>query len=235
MKPIRIFRHVACEGPGYLGTFLDRHAIPYEVVCIDQGIPVPHDLRKVSGLVFMGGAMSVNDPLDWVAAELELIREAHVKDVPVMGICLGAQLLSKALGGQVTRGASMEIGWHPVEIRDGCDGSDWLCGLPKRFVAFHWHGETFTSPKGSIHLLGSSCFPNQAFAIGKTLATQFHLEMSENMVQQWIRLYGTDLARPSRCVQDAQTITENLERKLHELHRISDLLYGRWVTHLERE
>ena len=78
MKPIRIFRHVACEGPGYLGQYLTRHDIPFTTVCIDQNEAIPKDLDEISGLVFMGGPMSVNDPLPWIETELALIRQAHV-------------------------------------------------------------------------------------------------------------------------------------------------------------
>ena len=116
MKPIRIFRHVACEGPGYLGTFLENNNVPYEVICIDEGITVPQDLDDISGLVFMGGSMNVTDPLQWIDDEKKLIKKAIDKNIPVLGICLGAQLMSAALGGEISHDPDMEIAWHNVEV-----------------------------------------------------------------------------------------------------------------------
>jgi GMP synthase-like glutamine amidotransferase len=228
--PLRIFRHRSCEGPGYLGTFLDRCRVAYELVCIDKGIPVPIGLDGVSGLVFMGAAGSVNDPLDWIHQELELIRCAVEHEVPVLGICFGAQLMSKALGGEVRRGEQgMEIGWHPVRCVQGCDCDPWLDGLPAAIEVFHWHADTFTLPPGAVPLLESRCFASQGFVRGAHLALQFHLEMTEKMIRNWIRLYASDLEVPTACVQDAESITEGLEARLAALHEAADVIYGAWL------
>jgi GMP synthase-like glutamine amidotransferase len=228
--PLRIFRHRSCEGPGYLGTFLDRRRVAYELVCVDRGIPVPTDLDGASGLVFMGAAGSVNDPLDWIRQELELIGRAVARGVPVLGICFGAQLMSKALGGEVRPGPDgMEIGWHPVERADGPAAGEWLDGLPASIEAFHWHAETFTLPAGAEPLLRSRCFANQGFALGPHLALQFHLEMTEPMIRAWISRYGGDLDSDARCVQGEGSVTAGLEGRLAALHRAADLIYGAWL------
>ena len=111
MKPIRFFRHVACESPGYLGTMLDQRDCPYEVICLDEGIAVPRELDSVAGLVFMGGEGNVNEPTGWMKQELELIRDAAERDIPILGICLGAQLISRALGGEVMPAPGEEAEW----------------------------------------------------------------------------------------------------------------------------
>ena len=103
MEPILIFRHVACEGPGYLAEFLDRQQFPYSMICIDRNDPIPESLPDTSGLVFMGGGMSVNDDLPWIDQEMRLIRQAVDKNMPVLGHCLGGQLICKALGGQISK------------------------------------------------------------------------------------------------------------------------------------
>jgi len=114
MKPVAIFRHAAVEGPGYLADFLDRHAIPWQLIRVDAGDSVPTTPEAFSGLAFMGGPMSVNDDLPWLAREFSLIREAHAQDIPLLGHCLGGQLISRALGAVVSRNPLKEIGWGEV-------------------------------------------------------------------------------------------------------------------------
>jgi len=229
MKPVRIFRHIACEPPGYLGDFLRARGVPFEVVCIDEGQTVPADLDGVSGLVFMGGAGSVHDSHSWIAEEIALIRRAVAEAVPVLGVCLGGQLMSVALGGEVTRAPAMEIGWHEVRQVPGAGARDWLGGAPERFTAYHWHAWTFSVPEGAERLLASDCTDNQAFALGPHLALQFHLEMTAPMVNGWVRRYGGDLEDAHPCIESAALMTRGLAQRLAALHRVSDAIYGRWL------
>ena len=231
-KPVRIFRHVACEGPGYLGTFLENNNVPYEVICIDENITVPQDLDNISGLVFMGGSMNVTDPLQWVSDEKKLIRNAIDKNIPVMGICLGAQLMSAALGGEITHDPDMEIGWHTVKADIENINHDWLKKLPEEFIPFHWHADTFSIPKGATVLFHSQCRKNQAFILNNNLAMQFHLEMTIEMVEEWVRLFTGDLAQGHPCVQDGNEIILNLEQKIKVLHNCADIFYGEWIKGL---
>jgi len=229
VKPVRIFRHLACEGPGYLGSFLDRHRVPWELVCIDDDMPVPASPDGASALIFMGSTVSVNDSLDWIGQELRLIERALAEGMPIMGVCFGAQLLSKALGGEVTCGRGMEIGWYPVRRTDHPDAAVWLDGLPEEFLTFHWHADTFSVPQGASRLLHSSCYGNQAFILGDHLAMQFHLEMTEKMVHGWIEHYGADLARDSRCIQMRDGLVANLAANIRQLNQTADHIYGRWL------
>lgn len=229
MKPIRIFRHLVCHHPGYLGAFLQQRGIPWEMVCIDENHPIPQRTDDVSGLVFMGAAVSVNDPLPWVDGELHLIRRALDEDLPVMGICFGAQLMSKALGGTITRGREMEIGWHTLERVAGSAPDEWLPEMPERFEAFHWHADTFSLPPSGRHILRSDCFHHQGFVMGDHIALQFHLEMTREMVHNWVERYRGDLAGCSACGQSAEMILSDLDGRLARLHQVSDLIYGGWL------
>ena len=168
MKPVAIFRHAPSEGPGYLAEFLDEQGIPWQLIRIDAGDPVPRDVREFSGLVFMGGPMSVNDDLPWIAPVLALIRDAVGQDIPVLGHCLGGQLMSKALGGVVVRNQNKEIGWGIVTVADNDTARSWF-GSVGSFDAFHWHGETFSLPLGAAKFLSSEHCANQGFALGKHL------------------------------------------------------------------
>ena len=232
MKPVRIFRHVACEGPGYLGTFLERHNIPFELICIDEGVTVPQELDNVSGLVFMGGSMNVTDPLQWISEEKELIRNAIDNNIPVMGNCLGAQLMSAALGGEISHDENMEIGWHAVEADVNNTDNEWLKDIPDSFIPFHWHADTFTIPKDATVLLHSKCRQNQAFVINNSIALQFHLEMTTEMVTEWVRLFGSDLEQGQSCAQNGDEILLNLEKKIDSLHKYADIFYRKWINGL---
>ena len=232
MKPIRIFRHVACEGPGYLGTFLENNNVPYEVICIDEGITVPQDLDDISGLVFMGGSMNVTDPLQWIDDEKKLIKKAIDKNIPVLGICLGAQLMSAALGGEISHDPDMEIGWHNVEVDIKNKNNEWLQGLPEKFTPFHWHADTFSIPEDATVLLHSKCRKNQAFAIKNSIAIQFHLEMTVEMVKEWVSLFNSDLNKGHSCVQNDHDIILNIEEKNFALHQNADIIFGKWIKGL---
>ncbi len=227
-----IVRHVAGEGPGYLADFLDRHRIRWRLIRIDRREVLPERLGDIPGLVFMGGPMSVNDNLPWIPRALNLIRTAVAAGRPVLGHCLGGQLMSKALGGRVTRNRVKEIGWLPVETVPGPGAARWLDGLPARFEAFHWHGETFSIPRGATRLLESRACRNQAFAIGNSLGLQCHVEMTAAMVRGWAHAGGAEIARPSATVHSRQRMQAGLPARLERLHHVADALYSRWIEGL---
>jgi len=169
MKPIRIFRHIACEGPGYFGHFLQNYNIPFELVCIDTGESPPPQIDDVSALVFMGGPMSVNDDIEWIQQELTLIQQAVAADLPVLGHCLGGQLISKALGGSISANPVKEIGWLPVQKIPGAVADDWLAEFTDNSCLFHWHGETFSIPDTATAILRSEHCAHQGFALAQRL------------------------------------------------------------------
>ena len=184
MKPVAIFRHSVTEGPGYFATYLDGRSLPWREIKIDQGDPVPTEPGDFSGLVFMGGPMSVNDPLPWIEPVLGLIRAAVARDVPVLGHCLGGQLMAKALGAPVTRNPVKEIGWGSVSVAGSDEARHWF-GKLREFESFHWHGETFAIPEGARVIASSRYCPNQAFAMGRHLGMQCHVEMTPALIRSW--------------------------------------------------
>ena len=232
MRPLYLFRHIACEGPGYLAEVLERHAVPWQLVRIDAGDPVPADVDDCSGLVFMGGPMSVNDPLPWIEQELALIRMAHARGMPVLGHCLGGQLISKALGGTVSANPVREIGWHPVRRTADPAAAHWLAGIADGTRLFHWHGETFSIPDGAALILENDHCAHQAFASGNTLALQCHVEMTAPMVRQWAALYAHELDDPTPGVQTAAQMTASLEADIAASRQAADVLYRRWLEPL---
>lgn len=235
MKPIAIFRHSPTENAGYFALFLTQHAIPWKMIHVDQGEAVPEDAGAFSGLVFMGGTMSVNDDLPWIPKMLALIRDAYAVDIPMLGHCLGGQLMSKALGGVVTRNAVKELGWGRTGVADNAIAREWF-GDIRTFDSFHWHGETFSLPPGATHLLSSAYCANQAFAIGKHLGLQCHVEMTEHMIREWCEVGAAELAAfaSSPAVQSAQLMQAQIRDKLPELHRVAEQLYRHWLHGLAK-
>jgi GMP synthase-like glutamine amidotransferase len=236
MKPVAVFRHSATEGPGYFGAWLDRRGIPWRLVKIDEGDAVPRDPRAFAGLGLMGGPMSVNDDLPWIAPVLQLIRDAVSADVPVIGHCLGGQLMAKALGATVSRNPVKEIGWGRVEVSPGTEGRRWLGGLDA-FESFHWHGETFTLPPGALRIATSAYCENQMFAFGKHLGMQCHVEMTPELIAAWCADWHNEvqsLAQQAPSVQTPAQMLARVTEKAAALNRIADLIYGEWGKGLAR-
>ena len=232
MKPVAVFRHAQCEGAGYLGIFLSENKIPWHEVRIDLGDPIPTTVENVSGLVFMGGPMSVNDDLPWISQATSLIRKAMNQDVPVIGHCLGGQLMSKALGAKVTQNPVEEIGWGELQVHDNADAEKWF-GATKQFLGFHWHGETFSLPEGTTRLLSSRHCQNQAYAVGKHLAMQCHVEVTGDLVRKWYHCWESQVEGSiSPGVQTKQEMLENLSDRVAQLNQQAHALYGRWIMGL---
>jgi GMP synthase-like glutamine amidotransferase len=234
MKSVAIFRHSETEGPGYFATYLERAGLPWTLVKLDQGEPVPHDAAAFAGLAFMGGPMSVNDDLPWIPKVLHLIQDAVAKDVPVLGHCLGGQLMAKALGGQVRRAPVKEIGWGEVEVSNPAEGVEWFGRDRSSLLVFQWHGETFSLPPGAVHLLTNRWCANQAFVVGRHLALQCHIEMSEELIRSWCASGAREIERSqSPAVQPVDAILVALGSKLSALHAVADTVYARWVSGLK--
>ncbi len=234
MKPVAIFRHFRTEGPGYFATFLDSHSIPWRLVRIDEEEAVPAGIEDFSGLVFMGGPMSVNDPLPWVAQSCNLVRAAAAADIPVLGHCLGGQLIARALGGVVTKAPVKEIGWGPVRVLGNAEAQAWFGGLAG-FETFHWHGETFSIPPGAVRLLESDHCTNQAYALGKVFGMQCHVEMTEDMIRQWCRDGAAEIAASdSPAVQLPEAMQADMGPKVAALNAVAGRIYARWIEGLAR-
>jgi GMP synthase-like glutamine amidotransferase len=234
MKEVIIFRFLGREGPGYLGDFLDEQNIPWRMVRVDEGEAVPSSILDYSGMVLMGGPMSVNDDLPWIPPLLERIREAKAADIPLLGHCLGGQLISKALGGTVGANQVKEIGWGEVNVKDDETAKFWF-GNIHTFNAFHWHGETFTLPEGATNLLSSQYCQNQAYSIGKHIAFQTHIEVTAEMVKKWCEESADELqeSASSPAVQQAGEMQQELELHCFFLNKAAKQVYSQWIKGLK--
>ena len=231
MKPVAILRFAPHEGPGYFATYLQRRTVPWCLVRVDEGEPLPAP-SEIAGLGMMGGPMSVNDELPWISLVLDRVRECVRDDVPVIGHCLGGQLLAKALGAQVTRNAVKEIGWGRVDVSRACG---W--GPAESFLSYHWHGETFAIPQDAERIWSSPYCANQAFVLGdRHLGMQCHVEMTEELIESWCETGAGEIQRNvarSPAVQTPEAMRENLSERLEALHRVADAVYDRWIAGLK--
>ncbi len=229
MKPIRIFSHATSEPPGYILKLLIQFGYPYELVCLEDGKQVPMNLDTVSALIFMGGVGNVNQPTEWMCQEMTLIQRATEKNIPVLGICLGAQLLSKSLGGRVWQADNVEVGWHDVHLLPAASNHPWFIDLPPHFTVFQWHAHVFSPPSGAISMATSECTACQAFTMGNSLAVQLHLENSAKVIKNLIHKFSSDLIGESNCVQSREQILMNISNHCQQAFDIADKLLGPWI------
>jgi len=204
---VLICKNVETEGPGTIKDYLEMQKTPYKIVELSKGEDMP-DPDGFDALVILGGPMSVNEDeiYPYFKEEEVVVRNFISHDKKVLGICLGAQIMAKALGSQVYKGSRKEIGWHDIELTD--EGLNDPCmrslalnpemsgDLRRKFKVFHWHGETFNIPAYAVRLAGSQLYPNQAFKYkNNAYAFQFHIEVTKEMVYEWLKDEPIDIYR----------------------------------------
>lgn len=191
MKKLLVLQHVAHELLGTLNPLLKRAGFRIRYVNFARHSDAQPTLNGYDGLIVLGGPMSVNDAgrLAHLTTELRLIETALRHDIPVLGICLGAQLIAKTLGAKVYPNCQKEIGWYDVSPTGEANRDALLGQLKSTEKIFQWHGETFDMPASTCHLAYSSLCANQAFRYGnKVYGFQFHLEVDEPMIHRWLRV-----------------------------------------------
>jgi GMP synthase-like glutamine amidotransferase len=182
-----VIQHLAAEGPGLIAALARECGVTLDVRRMDRGDPIPA-VHTLDGLVVLGGTMGVYEAAahPHLAAEQDLLAEACAREAPVLGICLGAQLLAAALGARVFRGPAAEIGFGAVTLTPEGARDPVLGPSGPAFFAFHWHGDTFDLPMGATHLATSAAYPHQAFRVGaRTYGLQFHVELSRSLARDW--------------------------------------------------
>src|SRR5262245_30277331 len=176
MKPVLILQFMENEGPAYLGTWLGRQRIASDLRLATSGTGFPDRIDGHAALALLGGAMSANDELPYLHAAQRLIQQAMQRDIPVLGHCLGGQLMARTLGAKVSTSPVAEVGWHSMECIDSEACHEWF-GAATTHQVFHWHYEAFDLPANARRLASSAQCPNQAFSIGPHLGMQFHVEV----------------------------------------------------------
>lgn len=254
MKPIVVLQHEADVAPGNFAQHLALRGRPFEVVRLHAGDALPVQATDCAGICSLGGNMSVAtdragaEVPTWLEPELELLREADAHRVPVIGHCLGGQLLARALGGDVTRAPHLEMGWGRVSVDDAVLAREWLGELDDGaggIEFFQWHSDAFDLPPGARRVLSSAWCANQAYVIPRDgyahVGMQFHIEMTPELVRLWAADPQTahDAEAEQRrtggpAVQSPAEMVRELELRAAKMYRVAAHLYDRWLQGVRR-
>lgn len=230
-EPVLVLQFMSDDGPGYLGTWLGRQGVAADVRSAAMGEEFPRSIQGFRGLAVLGGAMSANDELPFLRAAERLIRDAMQADVPVLGHCLGGQLMARALGAEVHASPAPEVGWHKLQCVDSAGARQWF-GSDATHTVFHWHYEAFEVPAGAQRLASSAACPNQAFSIGPHLAMQFHVEVDSDKIDAWLAVAGSSIHLGNemrRTIHAPRVIRETSLQCLSAQQSLADRIYARWL------
>ena len=225
---IVVLQHVAVEGPGKIGAALDRAGHAWRTVPLFDEAPVPVGPSGIDGLVVMGGPMSVTDTDEYphLSAEQNLIADCLDARVPVLGVCLGSQLLASTLGAEVRPGPRIELGWHEVSLTESGLTDPVLGRLPSPFAPLHWHGDAYDLPPGAEHLASSGQTPVQAFRYEHSAyGLLFHLEAAHDQVAAMAAHFPDDVVAAGSAAADLLD-PSHTARLAHDADRALDA----WVA-----
>ena len=228
---ILILQPKADDGPSYLASWLQARGVAFTLCDVEAGDLVPLQTNGYDAIAMLGGSMSANDDLPFLHRAHALLRDAVARDVPVLGHCLGGQVLARALGAVITDNPVPEIGWSEITRADHPLARDWL-GDAAELPACQWHFQTFALPEGATRIAGNAACANQAFAIGPHLGMQFHIEVDAEKLDRW----SSELPSPDSelaahaSVQDEATMRADTARLLPHSQRIAAGIYRRWLA-----
>jgi GMP synthase-like glutamine amidotransferase len=228
--PVRalVFRHTPVDDLGLIASALDTQGILHQYADLYAHPCAESLVNEADALIFMGGPMSANDDHSFILREIQYIRDASERGQMVLGVCLGAQLIAKALGASVHANTVKEIGWAPVTFTRAAESDALLAGLHGAEMIFHWHGETFTLPPGAELLASSDACQHQAFRVGNLIyGLQFHLEVTPPMIAEW--------CREDEACGDAREVTQPIDPHAHATRsgELARLVFGRWCALLK--
>ncbi len=224
-----VVQQVAHEDSGAFGPMIDAAGFEQAVARMHEHDPVPEDPSAFDGILVLGGPMNVDqaERFPWLDDQLKLIASAVNGKIPVLGVCLGSQLVAAALGGRVYAGEKPEIGWYGLQLTKAAAEDPLLGGFPGSLEVFQWHGQTFDPPPGATLLAGSLLFPHQAFRAGQCAwGLQFHLEVTADHVGNWLEINHDEVQRAG---VDPDAIINAAGDKLKRLEPLARQLFGRFL------
>ena len=235
MPEILVLQHIHSEALGIIEQVLVRYGLTPRCIEIFAGEPVPRRMGQAAGLVVLGGPMSVYEQTrhPHLAEEMHLIDRALRSETPILGICLGSQLLAAVLGAEVHGGERQEIGWHEVTLGE-LAGADALFSPAVEesgettFTAFHWHGDVFVLPAGAESLASSEMTTHQAFVYGRSAyGIIFHMEVTEKIIGDMVTAFSDELAKEGI---EGDEILEGMAAHLTQLNHIGRTVFEAWAS-----
>jgi GMP synthase (glutamine-hydrolysing) len=233
MAKIIVLQHHPAETLGVIADALEAAALAWQYIRVHDGHPVPNEIRGAGGLIVMGGPQTIYqlDRYPYLRDEIRLTENALKENKPVLGVCLGSQLLAAALGAKVYRGPEREIGWYPVHLSDAAKDDRLMRGLPAEFTAAHWHSDVFDLPSGAVVLASSEKTPVQGYRYGdRAYGLLFHAEMTEEILSALVAEFGDGLKRVGL---DGDAILAAVPRHLPQLNTIGETIFDRWARPIQ--
>lgn len=224
MKPWYIVQHVPGEGPGLLEGELSRRKISWHVCEMFKGSGLPPG-GDAGGAIVLGGPMNVDetDRFPFLKIEREWLRSLMADHVPILGICLGAQILARAMDAAVAPNGEKEIGFAPIRLTAEGTADPIFAGTPKTIDVFHWHGDRFEIPAGGALLADSAICPHQAFRAGPAAyGFQFHIEITREMISDWTRNSDAEMSEAGTC---REKILKDAEGRLAAVHQHAEKIF----------
>ena len=220
MSEFLVIQNTRIEGIGTLGELLKSDGFGIKTI-LAKNEKIPE--TKADAIVILGAPESANDDLPYLKQEMELIRDSVKKEIPVLGICLGSQLIAKAFGARVYKGPKKEIGFYEDVEFDNMTRSSLFNGIKSPSLVFHWHGDTFDLPQGAIRLAHSKDYQNQAIKIGSAVGIQFHLEVDEPTIKLWLEKSNEELDKTPYI--SADVIEKKIPQKIGTIRNNLELFY----------
>ncbi len=230
--PALVIQFAPDDQPAYLGTWLDQMGQPWQCAKTDEGFTLPTSAEGFGGLALLGGVMGANDDLPALRQAEVLVRDAFARGIPVIGHCLGGQLMARALGAPITRGASPEIGWTPLTINDQPLAQYWF-GEHAGATVMQWHYDTFATPAEGTRLAFSEGCANQAFAVGELhLGMQFHIEVDAAKIGGWLHTSAHEIEAitDEPWVQNVADIEASTRAQITASQALAQHIYQRWLS-----
>lgn len=229
VKHIYVLQHHPIETVGSIAGILQHAGITPRTIRSDAGQPVPKEMGDDAGLIVMGGPQSVyeQDKFPYLTAEIRLIEDALRRERPVLGVCLGSQLIAATLGAKVYPGRKKEIGWHRLTLTDAAKTDALWKDAPQSFMGLHWHGDIFDLPRGATLLASSALTAHQGFRYGRNAyAFLFHIEVNAAHVRTMVDTFAEEV---SACGLNGRAITLNAHTHLPALQNIGQAVFTRWT------
>jgi GMP synthase (glutamine-hydrolysing) len=233
MAKIIVLQHHPAENLGGIADALEAAALAWQYIRVYEGQAIPKEIKGAGGLIVMGGPQTVYQPDRYphLSDEIKLIEAALKEQKPILGVCLGSQLLAATLGAKVYRAATREIGWYPVRLSEAARSDRLLRGLPQQFIAAHWHSDIFDLPAGAITLASSDATPIQGFRHGeKAYGLLFHPEITIEILMSLVAEFGEGLRRVGI---DGDAIVAAAPRYLPALAEVGETIFSRWASPIQ--